>query len=130
LRKYGYSYAQCLSGLDAMVTEVKKRFSQVQLVSWGSNVWSALLPRVRAARSDILLSEHVRGAPGSILDIELGGKTVPYLPLMHPGHWGNFGRAFHLRHVKAGYAAMALGLPGLARSNIARARAARQIAID
>jgi len=130
LRKYGYSYAQCLNGLDAMVTEVKKRFSHVQLVSWGSNVWSALLPRVRTARADILLSEHVRAAPGNILDIELGGQTVPYLPLMHPGHWGNFGRVFHLRHVKAGYAAMALGLPGLARSTIARARAARQIAID
>jgi hypothetical protein len=84
LRKYGYSYSQCLSGLDAMVAEVKKRFNQVRLVSWGSNVWSALLPRVRGARSGILLSEHVRTAPGNILDIELGGQKLAYLPLMHP----------------------------------------------
>jgi hypothetical protein len=130
LHKYGYSYAQCLTGLDAMVAEVKKRFSQVQLVSWGSNVWTALTPRVDATGSGILLSQHVREASGSVLDIDLGGQRIPYLPLMHPGHWGNFGRAYHLRHVRAGYAAMQLGLPGLGTSNAGRARSARQIAID
>jgi hypothetical protein len=130
LHKYGYSYAQCLAGLDAMMVEVSKRFSQVQLVSWGSNVWTALSPRVHSGRSGILLSEHVRQAPGSVLTIELGGQEVPYLPLMHPGHWGNFGRSYHLRHVKAGYAAMQLGLPGLATSTTGRARSARHIAID
>jgi hypothetical protein len=130
LSKYGYSYAQCLAGLDAMVTQVKKRFGQVQLVSWGSNVWTALTPRVHTARSGILLSQHVREASGSVLAIELGGQRIPYLPLMHPGHWGNFGRAYHLRHVKAGYSSMQLGLPGLATSNSGRSRSARQIAID
>jgi hypothetical protein len=113
-----------------MVTQVKKRFGQVQLVSWGSNVWTALTPRVHAARSGTLLSQHVREASGSVLAIELGGQRIPYLPLMHPGHWGNFGRAYHLRHVKAGYASMQLGLPGLGTSNSGRSRSARQIAID
>jgi hypothetical protein len=130
LHKYGYSYAQCLTGLDAMVSEVSKRFEHVQLVSWGSNVWSALAPRVHGERTGILLSEHVRERAGSVQTIELGGKSVPYLPLMHPGHWGNFGRAYHLRHVKAGYASMQLGLPGLGTSNTGRARSAREIAID
>jgi hypothetical protein len=130
LRKYGYSYAQCLAGLDAMMVAVRKRFSKVQLVSWGSNVWGALSPRVHAVRSDILLSEHIQEAPGSVMTLELGGQSVPYLPLMHPGHWGNFGRPYHLRHVKAGYAAMGLGLPGLGTSNTGRTRSARQIALD
>lgn len=46
LAKYGYSYAQCLSGLDALVAAVRKRFSEIRVISWGSNVWSAMLPRV------------------------------------------------------------------------------------
>lgn len=129
LHKYEFSYAQCLHGLDAMLVQVRQRFQQVQLVSWGSNVWTALAPRVQA-RAGVLLSEQVSQAPGQVLTIELGGQSLPYLPLMHPGHWGNFGRAYHLRHVKAGYAAMALGLPGLSTSTSGRARSARHIAID
>jgi hypothetical protein len=130
LRQYGYSYAQCLAGLDAMMTEVGKRFKQVQLVSWGSNVWAALLPRVHSVRQNILLSDFMRETPGRLLALELGGRNVPYLPLMHPGHWGNFGRAYHLRHVKAGYQAMNLGLPSMASSTSGRTRSARQIALE
>jgi hypothetical protein len=129
LAKYGYSYAQCLSGLDALVAAVRKRFSQVRVISWGSNVWDAVLPRLADVRPNTLLSAAVKDAPGRVLSIKLGGQVVPYLPLMHPGHWGNFGRAYHLRHVKAGYAALGLGLPGMANSQIGQVRVAREIAL-
>jgi hypothetical protein len=130
LSKYGYTYAQCLAGLDAMVAEIAKRFIRVQVISWGSNVWAALLPRLRDTDPKPLLSRSVQEAPGRVFSIELSGQTFSYLPLMHPGHWGNFGRAYHLRHVKAGYAAMALGLPGLGRASSAYVRSAREISID
>lgn len=129
LAKYGYSYDQCLHGLDALVAEVRKRFSHVQVISWGANVWSALLPRLSGARQASLLSTAVQEAPGQVLSIELGGHALPYLPVMHPGHWGNFGRPYHLRHVKAGYAALGLGLPGLDNSQVGRIRVAREIAL-
>jgi hypothetical protein len=129
LAKYGYSYKQCLSGLDALVAAVRKRFSEVRVISWGSNVWGAMLPRVSGVRPNTLLSAAVKDSPGRVLSIELGGQTLPYLPLMHPGHWGNFGRSYHLRHVKAGYAALGLGLPGMENSQVGQVRVARGIAL-
>jgi hypothetical protein len=48
---------------------------------------------------------------------------------MHPGHWGNFGGAYHLHHVKAGYAALGLGLPGMGNSQVGQVRVAREIAL-
>lgn len=130
LSKYGYSYEQCLLGLDALVTAVHKRFNQVQVISWGSNVWSALHHRVANVRQSALLSATVLEKCGRVLGVELGGRKIPYLPIMHPGHWGNFGRVGHLRHVKAGYAALGLGLPGLSGSTDGRVRAARGIALS
>lgn len=129
LSKYGYSYHQCLLGLDALLAQVHKRFKHMQLISWGSDVWRALLPRVANARQSVLLSTAIQEASGQVLGIELGGHKVPYLPVMHPGHWGNFGRPHHLRHVKAGYAALGLGLPGLGGSSDGRVRAAREITL-
>lgn len=129
LAKYGYSYKQCLQGLDALVIEVRKRFKQVRVISWGSNVWSALLPRVANHRPSVLLSTAVQETSGRVHSIALGGQELPYLPVMHPGHWGNFGRAAHLRHVKAGYAALELGLPGLSDSKDGRVRAAREVVL-
>lgn len=129
LSKYGYSYEACLLGLDALVSAACRRFRKVQVISWGSNVWSALLPRVVGIRQPVLLSAAVLEAPGRVLGIELGGQQLAYFPVMHPGHWGNFGRVAHLRHVKAGYAALGLGLPGLNGSKDGRVRAAREIAL-
>lgn len=129
LSNYGYSYDQCLLGLDALVTAVSQRFNQVKVISWGSNVWSALLPRVASIPSPVLLTAAVLNAPGQVHRIELGGQELPYFPVMHPSHWGNFGRASHLRHVKAGYAALGLGLPGMEGSKDGRVRAARNIVL-
>lgn len=129
LAKYGYSYERCLHGLDSLVAAVRERFRHVQVISWGSNVWGALLPRLSEVEQACLLSAAVQKAPGRVLSIELGGHALPYLPVMHPGHWGNFGRPYHLRHVKAGYAALGLGLPGLDNSSDGRVRAAREIAL-
>jgi hypothetical protein len=112
LTGYGYSYEQCLSGVDAMMNAISKRFRLVQLISWGSPVWDALLPRVRRVAPGTLLSKHIQAAQGVPLTLELGGRLLSYLPLMHPGHWGNFGRPYHLRHLKHGFSAMDLGLPG------------------
>jgi hypothetical protein len=77
----------------------------------------------------VVLSAAVLEAPGRVLGIEQGGQALPYFPVMHPGHWGNFGRAYHLRHVKAGYVAIGLGLPGLDGFEDGRVRAARGISL-
>lgn len=112
LKNYGYSYAQCLVGLDAMVESIARRFKTIKLISWGSNVWEALLPRLAGVKPGTLLSDQVQALPGQPLQIHLGGQYLPYLPAMHPSHPGNFFRAYHLRHIKAGFMAMQLGDPG------------------
>jgi hypothetical protein len=127
LRGYGYSYTQCLSGLDAMVKSICTRFENVKIISWGSNVWEALLPRIAGVSPRTKLSKQIQEASGQVLDIYLGGASLPYFPTMHPGHWGNFGRAYHLRHLKAGFAAMELGLPGPASAVTNKVQIARQI---
>lgn len=130
LTQYGYTYAQCLAGVDAMVDALSKRFEHIQLISWGSNVWDALLCRVAGAAPKTLLSKHIGSAPGMVQTIELAGRRLRYLPLMHPGHWGNFGRPYHLRHVKAGFAELDLGLPGMSASTRNKVQIARQIALS
>lgn len=127
LKNYGYSYAECLIGLDATVAAMAKRFRRIQLISWGANVWDALQTRVLGLAHKMLLSDCVQAAPGKVLSIDLGGHTLSYLPIFHPGHWGNFGRPFHLRHVKAGFAALGLGMPGPRDASSPWVRNARQI---
>lgn len=127
LRGYGYSYAECLVGLDAMVAAICSRFESVKIISWGSNVWDALLVRVPDIAPRTLLSTQIQANPGRILTINLGGRRLPYLPTMHPGHWGNFGRPYHLLHVKAGFGALELGLPGPVDAGTEKVRIARFI---
>jgi hypothetical protein len=127
LARYSYSYAECLLGLDAMVEVISRRFNHVRLISWGANVWAVLLPRVKGVAPKTGLSVQIAEASGNVMEIELGGRRLEYLPLMHPGHWGNFGRRLHLQHVKRGFSDLGLGLPGMAESQNRKVDIARQI---
>ncbi|WP_434718107.1 hypothetical protein P5W98_00085 [Paraburkholderia sp. A1BS-2L] len=127
LKKYGYSYAQCLIGLDAMIAAMASRFRHIQLISWGANVWDVLQTRVHELSNVMGLSDFIQTAPGKILSIDLGGRTLSYLPIFHPAFWGNFGRPFHLRHVKAGFANLGLGMPGPRDAQSLQVYRARQI---
>lgn len=66
--------------------------------------------RVRDVAPQALMA-HAKGMPGDILAFESSGKEIPYLPIAHPSHPGNFYRGAHLDHVRRGFEAMGLGLP-------------------
>jgi hypothetical protein len=126
LRGYGYSYAECLTGLDAVIDSLARRFKTIRLISWGANVWGALVKRVASVPPKSLIKSHISGNPGKILKIELAGREVDYLPIIHPSFWVNFGADYHLYHVNQGFTQMGLGQPGPADSCAFQVVAARQ----
>ena len=115
LRKLGYSYARCLAGLDQLVASLNPRYTRVNVVSWGADVWTPLSPRTSAPQR-IGLTAYTRGFPGQPLVLELGGRRLPYLPLVHPSFKSNFAQPAHYHHLAHGFKAMGLGLPGSAHS--------------
>lgn len=130
LKGYGYSYDQCLNGLDAVVESLSKRFRTIQLISWGANVWEAVSNRVPAVVRNTLFKNHIENHPGVVLQAKLGGCDVPYLPTYHPSFWPNFGQKQHLYHVSKGFAKMGLGLPGPKDMTCKQVTLARQTAWD
>lgn len=116
LRKLGYSYARCLAGLDQLVAALATRYTRVNVVSWGADVWKPLAPRT-SAPSRIGLTAYTRSYAGVPLVLELGGRRLPYLPLVHPSFKSNFAQPAHYHHLAHGFQAMGLGLPGSARSS-------------
>lgn len=124
--KFGYSYARCLAGLDQLVAALSPRYTRVNVVSWGADVWKPLAARTDAP-GKIGLTAYTRNFPGQPLILELGGRRLPYLPLVHPSFKSNFSQPEHYHHLAHGFHAMSLGLPGSARMPskcVADARAA------
>lgn len=109
---YEYSYDACLTGLDAIIDIVCSQYKEVQIISWGSNVWRVLSGRVSGIGKKISLTSHIANQSGSVLSFTSGRHSLPFLPIVHPGLWGNFGRTSHLVHVNKGFQALGLGLPG------------------
>lgn len=104
-------YAKNKEGFMAVLRAIATRFDDVCLVSYGRPTWMAL-------RSDVLelpvrlglmahgRSERGRGRP---LQLPVGNRLVPYLPLAHPCDTRNFDAA-HAEHAHLGF--LALGLDG------------------
>jgi len=114
LGKYGYSYARCLAGLDELVAALSPRYTHINIVSWGADVWKPLSTRTNAPNK-IGLTAYTRNLPGQPLVLELGGRRLPYLPLVHPSFKSNFSQPEHYYHLAQGFLAMGLGLPGSTR---------------
>ncbi|MCP2085930.1 UNVERIFIED_ORG: hypothetical protein J2Y81_001947 [Paraburkholderia sediminicola] len=127
LRRYGYSYAQCLLGLDATIAALANRFRHIQVISWGANVWEALLPRVQDVARNTRLSRYFRAAPGKVLKMNAGGRDLEYLPIFHPSFSPTFSNEDHLRHLKKGFSSLGLGLPGPSTATNVHVLKARQI---
>lgn len=115
VRDTGLSYARCLTGLDALVACLNPSYKDVSLVSWGTKVWEQLARRT-ASPKGLLLTTRTRNFPGQALRVELGGRSIPYLPIMHPSMASNFSQKAHYRHLALGFRELGLGLPGGTRS--------------
>jgi hypothetical protein len=123
--QFGYSYGQCLAGLDELVASLHPRFTKVSLISWGVPVWAQLSRRTAAPRG-MKLTRYTRDFSGHPVTVELGGRLLPYLPLIHPCMGTNFGQPQHYRHLAHGFQALGLGLAGSSASRstcVASARA-------
>lgn len=124
--KFGYSYAQCLAGLDELVAALHPRFTDVSVISWGAPVWTQMSRRSASPRG-MKLTKYTHEFPGQHTTVELGGRVLPYLPLIHPCMGTNFGRQQHYRHLAYGFQALGLGLAGSSSSRSASVASARAV---
>ena len=101
-------------GFTAMVEALSERFDDMQVISWGSPVWTQLRKQVSSNGSglDVMAYAKSDSHQGKYVIFEAGKVKVPYLPLAHPSFSPNYRNKEHWKHVVGGYQALGLGQPG------------------
>ena len=105
-------YGQWRPGFIALVRALAERFDSVQMISWGSQVWSVLRKHVTSSSGVGLMQYAKSDSSGKPAVFEAEGVKVPYLPLAHPSFGTNYRNKDHWKHVVDGYMALGVGHPG------------------
>jgi hypothetical protein len=96
-------------GFGALLQAVTREF-KVQVISWSGPVWKALSERFMGQRKPDGVCVRVRNPAnyGRPLELHIGRKAIPYLPLAHPCKQYNFD-SHHAAHAHEAFLKMGLG---------------------